>query len=41
MTGEYDRIRHETLKEEGAMLDVLRAELIWDAILTMVEGEEP
>jgi hypothetical protein len=23
------------------MLDVLTAELIWDATLTMVEGEEP
>jgi hypothetical protein len=34
------------LKEEGAMLDMLMAELIWDAILTMVKedvncGEEP
>ena len=34
---EYGR-RH--LKEEGAMLDMLMAESIWDAILIMVEGEE-
>ena len=34
---EYGR-RH--LKEEGAMLDMLMAEPIWDAILIMVEGEE-
>jgi hypothetical protein len=26
-------------KEEGAMLDMLMAELIWDALLTMVEGD--
>ena len=27
------------LKEDGAMLGVLTAELIWDAILTIPEGE--